>query len=118
MNLPPLYQQIKEKIMQMASAGADGEEGLPSVGELSSRFAVNPHLVEQACRELREEGFLVLGEDGRTHADDSGYAMTCCKRELMQQFDQIVRKLKVLSVQPEELHQRLNVLTKGEKDFD
>ena len=117
MNLPPLYQEIKEKIMQMASA-ADREEGLPSVGELSSRFAVNPHLVERACRELREEGFLVLGEDGRTHADDSGYAMTFCKRELMQQFDRIVRKLKVLSVQPEELHQRLNVLTKGEKDFD
>lgn len=118
MNLQPLYQLVKEKIMQMAFAQTRDETTLPSVAELSSRLAVNPRLVERAFRELREEGFLVQGADGSVRYSGSGNEASYCRKELLQQFDQIVRKLKSLSVQPEELHQRVNVLTKGDSDFD
>ena len=125
----PLYMKIKEMIKQMAVAGTGGER-LPTVAELSSRLTVNPRLVERAFRELREEGYLKTSEDGTIYPKegrsvedgtlypaDKRMAADTREKELLQQFDQVVRQLYVLSVQPEELEERVNVLTKRRQEF-
>ncbi len=112
----PLYMKIKEMIKQMAVAGTGGER-LPTVAELSSRLTVNPRLVERAFRELREEGYLKTSEDGTIYPKEGRSVEDARKKELLQQFDQVVRQLYVLSVQPEELEERVNVLTKRRQEF-
>lgn len=112
----PLYKKIKEMIMQMAVAGTKGEH-LPSVGELASRFAVNPQMVDRAYRELQREGYLVLSEDGEMHPAEERFVADSKRKELLQQFDQLVRKLMMLSIEPEELEERVSMLAKRRLEF-
>lgn len=112
----PLYKKIKDMILQMAAAETEGER-LPSVGELSSRLAVNPKQVERAYRELLEEGCLVRREDGSYSPVAGRFTTDIRKRELLQQFDRVVRQLGILSVQPEELEERVSVLMKRRQEF-
>ena len=115
--IQPLYIKIKEMIRQMAVAGTKGER-LPSVAELSSRLAVNPQLVDRVFKDLQEEGYIRISEDGTFYPAQGSLASDVREKELLQQFDQVVRQLFVLSVQPEELAQRVNVLKKGDNNFD
>lgn len=111
----PLFMKIKEMIKQMAVAGTKGER-LPSVAEFSSRLAVNPKLVERVFTELQEEGYVRRKEDGTLYPADKRMAADTREKELLQQFDQVVRQLLVLSVQPEELSERVRGLTKRRQE--
>ena len=111
----PLYKKIKEMILQMAAA--ETEEGrLPSVGEISSRLAVNPRLVERVYGELLEQGYLVRKENGGYGPAAEKFTLDSRKQELLKQFDQVVRQL-LISVQPEELEKRGDVLAKRRQEF-
>ena len=112
----PLYRKIKEMIRQMAVAGTEGER-LPSVAELSCRLAMNPRLVERAYAELGQEGYIRESEDGTIYPEEGSLAEDLRKKELLQQFDQVVKQLCLLSVQPEELEERVSVLTKRRQEF-
>ena len=111
----PLYKKIKEMILQMAAAETDGGR-LPSVGEVSSRLAVNPRLVDQAYGELLEEGYLVRKENGGYVPEAEKFTMDSRKQELLQQFDRVVKQL-LFSVQPEELEKRVGLLAKRRQEF-
>lgn len=111
----PLYRKIKEMIMQMAVAETKGGH-LPSVGELASRFAVNPQMVDRAYRELQREGYLVLSEDGEMHPAEEKFVTDSKRKELLQQFDQLVGQL-LLFAEPGELEKRVSMLAKRRLEF-
>ena len=95
----PLYEQIKESIRKMVISNAFlADEKLPSVREMASQLAVNPNAIERAYQELEQDGYVY-------------------RRELMQKFDLVVRELSELSVSSNELAERVEVITKGDKTF-
>ena len=104
----PIYEQVRDAYRQQILAGvlAPGEQ-LPSVRELSSRLAVNPNPIQRAYRELEQEGCIssVRGK-GSFVADVSG-AAEARRRELLEQFDQLVQELGSLGVTSEELGRRV-----------
>lgn len=103
-----IYEQVRDAYRQQILAGVlvPGEQ-LPSVRELSSRLAVNPNTIQRAYRELEQEGCIssVRGK-GSFVADVSG-AAEARRRELLEQFDQLVQELESLGMTPEELGRRV-----------
>ena len=57
----PLYQQLKENILQSLAKGELKEgEMLPSVRQLSASLSINMHTVNKAYNQLAGEGFLTM----------------------------------------------------------
>lgn len=115
----PLKEQIKEGIRKTVITHAILEgERLPSVQKLASKLAVNPRVIEQAYRELEEEGY-VCSVEGEGIFAASGKGMEeHCRKKLLQEFDSVVVKLSGFSVGQEELIRRVAELTRGDREFD
>ena len=110
----PLYEQMKDGIRRLLLAGAvlPGEPML-SVGELSSRMAVNPETIGRAYRELEAEGYLRRDADGMIFVSDFTERENAQREKLMICFDELVQKLSGLAVSEEELVSRVERLMKG-----
>lgn len=110
----PLYEQMKDGIRRLLLAGAvlPGEPML-SVGELSSRMAVNPETIGRAYRELEAEGYLRRDADGMIFVSDFTERENAQREKLMKCFDELVQKLSGLAVSEEELVSRVERLMKG-----
>lgn len=55
----PLYQQIMEKIEDLATQGIlQPDEQLPSVRSLAIDLAINPNTIQRAYRELEKKGII------------------------------------------------------------
>ena len=93
-----LYIKIKEMIRQMAVAGTKVER-LPAVAELSSRRAVNPQLVDRVFKDLQEDGYIRISEDGTYYPAQGSLASDVREKELLKEFEKVVMKLVVKSVQ-------------------
>lgn len=107
----PPYMQVKDGIRKMIITHAVKEgEILPSVRELSSRLAVNPHAIAMAYQELEKEGY-ISSDGGRFTVSK----MPSDKGQLFQSFDKAVTELVRMSVEKEELVQRVMKLAEGEK---
>lgn len=111
----PLCEQLKDSIRKMViiKAFQTGEQ-LPPVCQMASKLAVNPKTVEQAYRELEQEGYLytVPGKGVYVAAEEN---VKCChKHELMRKFDQLVVELSGLSVSANELTRRVTDLIEGD----
>ena len=114
----PLYEQIKESIRKMVISNAFlADEKLPSVREMASQLAVNPNAIERAYQELEQDGYVYRRKDEGTFAAKENRVNEMRRRELMQKFDLVVRELSELSVSSNELAERVEVITKGDKTF-
>lgn len=114
----PLYEQIKESIRKMVISNAFlADEKLPSVREMASQLAVNPNAIERAYQELEQDGYVYRHKDEGTFVAKENRVNEMRRRELMQKFDLVVRELSELSVSSNELAERVEVITKGDKTF-
>ena len=114
----PLYEQIKESIRKMVISNAFlADEKLPSVREMASQLAVNPNAIERAYQELEQDGYVYRRKDEGTFVAKENRVNEIRRRELMQKFDLVVRELSELSVSSNELAERVEVITKGDKTF-
>ena len=114
----PLYEQIKESIRKMVISNAFlADEKLPSVREMASQLAVNPNAIERAYQELEQDGYVYRRKDEGTFVAKENRVNEMRRRELMQKFDLGVRELSELSVSSNELAERVEVITKGDKTF-
>lgn len=114
----PLYEQIKESIRKMVISNAfRADEKLPSVREMASQLAVNPNAIERAYQELEQDGYVYRRKDEGTFVAKENRVNEMRRRELMQKFDLVVRELSELSVSSNELAERVEVITKGDKTF-
>lgn len=114
----PLYEQIKESIRKMVISNAFlADEKLPSVREMASQLAVNPNAIERAYQELEQDGYVYRRKDEGTFVAKEHRVNEMRRRELMQKFDLVVRELSELSVSSNELAERVEVITKGDKTF-
>lgn len=114
----PLYEQIKESIRKMVISNAFlADEKLPSVREMASQLAVNPNAIERAYQELEQDGYVYRRKDEGTFVAKENRVNEMRRRELMQKFDLVVRELSELSVFSNELAERVEVITKGDKTF-
>ena len=114
----PLYVQIKESIRKMVISNAFlADEKLPSVREMASQLAVNPNAIERAYQELEQDGYVYRRKDEGTFVAKENRVNEMRRRELMQKFDLVVRELSELSVSSNELAERVEVITKGDKTF-
>ncbi len=114
----PLYEQIKESIRKMVISNAFlADEKLPSVREMASQLAVNPNAIERAYQELEQDGYVYRRKDEGTFVAKENRVNEMRRRELMQKFDRLVKELSELSVSSNELAERVEVITKGDKTF-
>ena len=114
----PLYEQHKESIRKMVISNAFlADEKLPSVREMASQLAVNPNAIERAYQELEQDGYVYRRKDEGTFVAKENRVNEMRRRELMQKFDLVVRELSELSVSSNELAERVEVITKGDKTF-
>ena len=114
----PLYEQIKESIRKMVISNAFlADEKLQSVREMASQLAVNPNAIERAYQELEQDGYVYRRKDEGTFVAKENRVNEMRRRELMQKFDLVVRELSELSVSSNELAERVEVITKGDKTF-
>ena len=114
----PLYEQIKESIRKMVISNAFlADEKLPSVREMASQLAVNPNAIERAYQELEQDGYVYRRKDEGTFVAKENRVNEMRRREPMQKFDLVVRELSELSVSSNELAERVEVITKGDKTF-
>lgn len=114
----PLYEQIKESVRKMVISNAFlADEKLPSVREMASQLAVNPNAIERAYQELEQDGYVYRRKDEGTFVVKENRVNEMRRRELMQKFDLVVRELSELSVSSNELAERVEVITKGDKTF-
>ena len=114
----PLYEQIKESIRKMVISNAFlADEKLPSVREMASQLAVNLNAIERAYQELEQDGYVYRRKDEGTFVAKENRVNEMRRRELMQKFDLVVRELSELSVSSNELAERVEVITKGDKTF-
>lgn len=111
----PLCQQMKDTIRKMLIAKAfhTGEQ-MPQVRELAAKLAINPKTIEQAYKQLEQEGYLYTVQGQGTFVADEASVVSCRRRELMCKFDQLVMELSDLSVSADELTRRVEDLVKGE----
>lgn len=111
----PIYEQIKDSMRKLiVSNSLSADEKLPSVRELASKLAINPNTIQKAYRELESEGYIYTVAGKGTFA--SGYAKISGIRiaELMEKFDETAAELLYLSVDSDNLKQRIEKLAKGE----
>ena len=104
----PLYEQVVDGFRRLIVSGAlRPDDRLPSVRSLATQLAINPNTIQRAYRELEQEGCIssVRGK-GSFVADVSG-AAEARRRELLEQFDQLVQELGSLGVTSEELGRRV-----------
>ena len=114
----PLYEQIKESIRKMVISNAFlADEKLPSVREMASQLAVNPNAIERAYQELEQDGYVYRRKDEGTFVAKENRVNEMRRRELMRKFHLVVRELSELSVSSNELAERVEVITKGDKTF-
>ena len=114
----PIYEQIVEKFQQMIICGViEPDSPMPSVRSLAMELSINPNTIQRAYQELEQDGYVYRRKDEGTFVAKENRVNEMRRRELMQKFDLVVRELSELSVSSNELAERVEVITKGDKTF-
>ena len=114
----PIYEQIVEKFQQMIICGVmEPDSPMPSVRNLAMELSINPNTIQRAYQELEQDGYVYRRKDEGTFVAKENRVNEMRRRELMQKFDLVVRELSELSVSSNELAERVEVITKGDKTF-
>lgn len=110
----PIYEQIKDGLKHLLVSGAIvTDEKLPSVRELAASLAINPNTIQRAYRELESEGYIYTVSGKGTFAAARDDVVRIRKEELFSEFDTVTTELLGLSVEPENLAERITDLREG-----
>lgn len=112
----PIYEQIKDGFRKLIiSNSLSANEKLPSVRELASGLAINPNTIQRAYRDLESAGYVYSVAGKGTFVAENQEFNDVRQQELLEEFDEIVMELYLLSVKKEELHARIdNLAERGE----
>jgi GntR family transcriptional regulator len=107
----PVTRQIAEQIRTQCASGALGPgDRLPSVRELARELAVNQNTVLRAYEKLTSDGLLKRRHGAGTFVSDdipSGQ-LRQQRRVLREELGRLVRRARLLGIEPNELHQMLD----------
>lgn len=105
----PIYEQVKDGIRRLVVTGAImTDEKLPSVREMSTKYAINPNTIAKAYRELEAEGYLYSQSGKGTFVANDKKAKEGRVSKLTEKFDDIVLELVFLSTPVEEIKKRID----------
>ncbi len=101
----PLYEQIKEKYKQLIVNGVlNQDDKIPSVRELAGMLAINPNTIQKAYKDLEAEGFIYsIKAKGSFVAPKKELVKRSNTDEILNEFKQLVKKLKFLDFCENEL---------------
>ena len=113
----PIYEQIKEGLRKLVVSGAlSTGDKLPSVRELASQLAINPNTIQRAYRELENEGYIYTLVGKGTFVAENGNIDNTREKELLQEFDELVRELLYLEVSKDTLQKRIDTVAEGSEN--
>lgn len=104
----PLYEQVEDGFIKLIAAGVMApDDKLPSVRALASQLAINPNTIQRAYRELESRGYIysTAGKGSFVCATDETNQLQ--RKEMLEEFDALVKKLKALGCTSNELTKRL-----------
>lgn len=115
----PIYEQIKDGLRRLVVSGAvkTGEK-LPSVRELATSLSINPNTIQKAYRELEQEGYIYTIAGKGSYAAERADVALGRNKDLMRQFDEIVKELLYLYEDKDILIRRIEELAKGGAEHD
>lgn len=101
----PIYEQVRDNFRTLIISGAlPPEYKLPSVRELAASLAINPNTIQRAYRELETEGYICSVPGKGSFVCDMSEAVQARKKELMKKLDELVKELRLLGAEDEELY--------------
>lgn len=110
----PIYEQIKDGFRKLIiSNSLSANEKLPSVRELASSLTINPNTIQRAYREMESEGYVYSIAGKGTFVAEREEVYHSRQQELLCEFDEVVEELFFLSVEKNELIERMDELEKG-----
>lgn len=113
----PIYEQIKEGLRKLVVSGAlNTGDKLPSVREMASQLAINPNTIQRAYRELESEGYIYTLVGKGTFVAESTNIDNTREKELLTEFDELVRELLYLEIPKERLKERIDIVAEGSED--
>ena len=112
----PIYEQVRDGIRRLiVSNSLRAGDKVPSVRELASKLAINPNTIAKAYQELEAEGYIYTESGKGTFVAANQAVQNFREQELLGEFDGVVTELMYLSVEPEELTERVRRIAKGDK---
>lgn len=115
----PIYEQIKDGIKQLIYTEVLGaDDKLPSVRDMASKLAINPNTISRAYKELEQDGVIYTLSGKGTFINGEFQGKKEKTKELLLEFDAIVKELFDFSVTAEDLTARIQRLEKGESSDD
>ena len=115
----PFYEQIKENYIRLIVSGAlAAHEKLPSVRELAAQLSINPNTIQRAYRELEQEGYIYKVSGRGTFVSEIDIMDSPRRKEMLEDFRQLVKELLNMSVGSEELIHTIQSIEKGVSDDD
>ncbi|MCF0131990.1 MAG: GntR family transcriptional regulator [Pseudobutyrivibrio sp.] len=110
----PIYEQIKDGLRKLVISGAiKKDEKLPSVRDLATQLSINPNTIQKAYRELEQEGYIYTITGRGSFASEYVDIDAGRNKELLKEFDEIVRELLYLSEDKDALIKRIEAIAKG-----
>lgn len=104
----PIYGQVKDGIRRLIVEGVvSAGDRLPSVRELASQLAINPNTIQRAYRELESEKYIYSIPGKGSFVEDKSGADKSRLRQLLAQFDELVKELGFLEYGSEMLCERI-----------
>ena len=102
----PIYTQIVDGFREQIIAGIlPAGERLPSVRELAASLTINPNTIQRAYRELEAAGWIATVPGKGCFV--CGVSANAATAPLLEEFDDLTRRLLALGVTREELLSRL-----------
>ncbi len=104
----PIYSQICDGFRDLIRRGILGTgEKLPSVRELATQLTINPNTIQRAYRELEMQGWVASVPGKGCFVCGAPLGQPDPREELLQEFDNISRRLMELGIDPAVLQSRL-----------
>lgn len=100
----PIYEQICNNIIRLASAGAFASgDKLPPVRTVAQEIGVNPNTVAKAYRELESNGYIYSTVGRGTFLTDKLTKNAACKEMALKSFREAAAQAELYGVSEQEL---------------
>ena len=100
----PIYEQVRDGFRTLIISGAlPDNEKMPSVRELAASLTINPNTIQRAYRELEAEGYIVSIPGKGSFVSRPHDAISARKAELLGQMTGLVKELRTLGAENDEL---------------
>ena len=101
----PIYEQLIQKVKSLVYSGElRADDPMPSVRSLAAELAINPNTIQRAYAALEAEGVIYsLPARGSFVSDNTQKVMERRKEELIEKLAKLLRELKSLGCDPDEV---------------